>query len=229
MVLPLVTMAICLTIVTLTSLISRISMSRWVNSSGSRHILGSWWSISAVLTLLGIVLLSGCIQIWPFWTESTDFGIYSLKICVVNDTGVAVSSSLRFGSPSMSFTTPNEYGTTGKRGEIRPNKTTEVTVRFAKKDWPRQADGLFLIENTSDESRRVFVVQTGGAKKDRLAGDRQLEQLGIKPDQLFENLSERLKAGGAAALTAYWEEVHRLRLDIALLIPPKSTVALPWC
>jgi hypothetical protein len=128
----------------------------------------------------------------------------------------------------MSFTTPNEYGTTGKRGEIRPNKTTEVTVRFAKKDWPRQADGLFLIENTSDEPRRVFVVQDGGAKKDRLAGDRLLEHLGIKPDQLFENLSERLKAGGAAALTAYWEEVHRLRPDIALLIPPKSTVALPW-
>ena len=85
-----------------------------------------------------------------------------------------------------------------------------------------------MVENTSDEPRRVFVVQDGGAKKDQLAGDRLLEHLGIKPDQLFENLSERLKAGGADALNAYWEEVHRLRPDIALLIPPKSTIALPW-
>ena len=203
-------------------------MSGWVNSSGSSCFLRLRFGVSALLTLFVLVLLSGCIQIWPFWTESTGFGTYSLKICVVNHSGVAVSSSLRFGSPTMSFTTPNEYGTIGKRGEIRPNKTTEVTIRFEKKDWPRRADGLFLVENTSDEPRRVFVVQDGGAKKDRLAGDRLLEHLGIKPDQLFENLSERLKSGGADALNAYWEEVHRLRPDIALLIPPKSTIALPW-
>lgn len=111
---------------------------------------------------------------------------------------------------------------------LKSNTRTGVLVAFDKGNRPKQADGLFELKNAADEPRRIFAVQDGGSKHDELKHSRQLEQLGITARELFDRLSDKLKAGGVDALNAYWEEVHRLRPDIALLIPPKSTIALPW-
>ena len=68
--------------------------------------------------------------------------------------------------------------------------------RLTKVIAPKQADGLFELKNAADEPRRIFAVQDGGSKHDELKHSRQLEQLGITARELFDRLSDKLKAGG---------------------------------
>lgn len=84
------------------------------------------------------------------------------------------------------------------------------------------------LENTATAPRRIFVIQYGGSRHNRLKSSRRLEHLGVTARQLFDALPDKLREGGVDALNAYWEEVHRFYPEIALLIPPKSTIALPW-
>lgn len=201
-------------------------MSRWVNSSGSRRY--TWTRVAPRRLFWCLLLISLLTACWMMPTEPYGMGTYYLTCYPINSSDLSVYPSRHFSPNSFGGAEPHGAHFSKEGLNLKSNTRTGVLVAFDKGNRPKQADGLFELKNVADEPRRIFAVQDGGSKHDELKHSRQLEQLGITARELFDRLSDKLKSGGADALTAYWEEVHRLRPDIALLIPPKSTVALPW-
>lgn len=156
---------------------------------------------------------------------------YSVNIFSLGeDNSLAISSNISFSD----FTTnsfPQHNGQTiplGHKVIIDRYTWSNLSGLFHGNRFPKNLDGLFIIENISNKPQKCFIYLSGGYPSKRLKTSRFISKSNISVDDIVAKVNNLTKKKDYKSLSEYWDEIHLKNQDIALEIPPKKRILIPW-
>lgn len=180
-----------------------------------------------ILCLLYVFSICSCIHQDPHTYQAT---------YVVNTLNIGEDKSLVVSvNPSFSDFHPisqNRHGQKeidpGNQVNLEPYDWNNLTGFFHKNRFPKNLDGLFVVENQSNNSQKCFIYLEGAYPSKRLKNSRVISNSEIRIDSLKSKVDSLLKIKDYKSLNSYWEEIHKINQEIALEVPPKKKILLPW-
>ena len=180
-----------------------------------------------IIFLLSVFLVCSCIHKDPHTYQAT----YDVSILNIGDD----KSLAIYVNPNFSDFKPASYPQ--NRGHVIPIESqvridkyiwSVLTGLFDKNRFPKNLDGLFIVENQSSKPQKCFIYLEGAYPSKKLKSSRFISNSGIRIDSLKSKVDSLLKIKDYKSLNSYWEEIHKINQEIALEVPPKQKILLPW-
>ena len=180
-----------------------------------------------IIFLLSVLSICSCIHKDPHTYQAS---------YVVNALNIGEDKSLAiYVNPSFSDFQPTSYPQ--NRGHRIPLESqvsidqyiwSDLVGLFEKNRFPKNLDGLFIVENLSSNPQKCFIYLEGAYPSKRLKSSRFISNSGIRIDSLKSKVDSLLKIKDYKSLNSYWEEIHKINQEIALEVQPKQKILLPW-
>lgn len=156
---------------------------------------------------------------------------YSINVfCIGEDKSLVFSSNTSF-SDFEAYSSPQNKGyiiPLGHKVIIDRYTWNNLSGLFHNNRFPKNLDGLFVIENISDQPQKCFLYLSNGYPSKRLKTSRFISKSKISVDDIVTKVNTLAKKMDYKSLSEYWEEIHLENQDIALEIPPKKRILIPW-
>ena len=181
-----------------------------------------------IIFLLSVFLVCSCIHQDPH-TYQASYVVNALNIG--EDKSLVVSANPSFSDfhPIISQTgLKQKVIDLGNQVDVEPYAWNSLTGLFHKNRFPKNLDGLFVVENLSSNPQKCFIYLEGAYPSKRLKSSRFISNSGIRIDSLKSKVDSLLKIKDYKSLNSYWEEIHKINQEIALEVPPKQKILLPW-
>lgn len=180
-----------------------------------------------IIFLLSVFLVCSCIHQDPHTYTAT----YEVNTLSIGENKSLVVSA----NPSFSDFQPiseTKYGQKridpGNQVDMEPYSWSSLIGLFHKNRFPKNLDGLFIVENLSSNPQKCFIYLEGAYPSKRLKSSRFISNSGIRIDSLKSKVDSLLKIKDYKSLNSYWEEIHKFNQEIALEVQPKQKILLPW-
>lgn len=180
-----------------------------------------------IIFLLSVLSICSCIHKDPHTYQAT---------YVVNALNIGDDKSLAISvNPSFSDFQPiseTKYGQKridpGNQVDMEPYSWSSLIGLFHKNRFPKNLDGLFIVENLSSNPQKCFIYLEGAYPSKRLKNSRVISNSEIRIDSLKSKVDSLLKIKDYKSLNSYWKEIHKINQEIALEVQPKQKILLPW-